>query len=889
MLRYVALGLYNVLLQSECVGDDCFRHQEAVIRRVTVHPNYGKDPRNNNIALVELQFPANLTNPHIGPICMPFVKELQKSKPLNLVVTSEEYFDLRSKQLTELAPSVCQRQLAQEGFLTSVKNVPWCAVDSDNRGQSPLMLNAGAALQALLQFDDQQLYFLRGVNLRNNLPNELPYLPELFTNVDRFLDWIVDNMKFKELEALWPTATKGSVTSREVRLKPIKHAEKRRLFNFTDCGRMSVSNETMDSNIIPWMGYLASDQTHLNATKDTRCAVTLISEWYVVGLAVCFSSNSTEYSVLFGINSVNGLKECTECVHPTQTIPVQKIIIHPRYSNSDYDNDIALAKLARPVDTSRPHVKPICLPLMDEVRSYDTSSLVAVSENEEGSHYLLAPIDDRYVDSTECQKRWVEMGLQFAIENVKICAQLERAPNNECFDLLTGASLHTIQPINTEDRHFLRGILEIKSKVCSSYFPLGAENVTDESSFTKSLAVLISEWYAIVPKRSVTSNISWRLMILGKYNPDDPTNCYTSTCEITHQMVEIKNVIVPPIDHPRQMLALIELLEPANLKLPYISPICLPFMQQLQRKTPTEVTISSNKQFAIVSKKLTMIDYLNCQQRLLLATHFVTFDGDFPCAIEAEKFRQVSLPSSLGSPLQMPVRMGGRARYFLYGMDTNEENIFSDLVYGPYLFGTIEPADLDWIVENMQFKERNTSLPIETRSADRERVSLAPMPDTSKRNLFNFNTCGINTLLSESYGLSSLVMSSTKERTSDFTVTRIENRYLHRDECQQRWNGLAVSFTVDNMKSCIITKRSSDDKCVGVFTGAALHTLQRVQSSDRHFLRGYVLILPRGCSVYYPAVYTNTEHYLSWMLENMDEPLFASNGSADLRDKLIFT
>ncbi|XP_035891849.1 uncharacterized protein LOC118503077 [Anopheles stephensi] len=545
----------------------------------------------------------------------------------------------------------------------------------------------------------------------------------------------------------------------------------------------------------------------------------------------------------------------------------------------------------------------------------------------------------------------------------------------------------------------------------------GAENVTDESSFTKSLAVLISEWYAIVPKRSVTSNISWRLMILGKYNPDDPTNCYTSTCEITHQMVEIKNVIVPPIDHPRQMLALIELLEPANLKLPYISPICLPFMQQLQRKTPTEVTISSNKQFAIVSKKLTMIDYLNCQQRLLLATHFVTFDGDFPCAIEAEKFRQVSLPSSLGSPLQMPVRMGGRARYFLYGMDTNEENIFSDLVYGPYLFGTIEPADLDWIVENMQFKERNTSLPIETRSADRERVSLAPMPDTSKRNLFNFNTCGINTLLSESfssypipwtgnvfsnatyfnvsrcsvtlisewyavgpaycfgdvkeeynilfgfssdstnrecaklnttapcklpeqripvekiivhpqydrpsysndialvklarpadtsqrnvrpiclplldevrsYGLSSLVMSSTKERTSDFTVTPIENRYLHRDECQQRWNGLAVSFTVDTMKSCIITKRSSDDKCVGVFTGAALHTLQRVQSSDRHFLRGYVLILPRGCSVYYPAVYTNTEHYLSWMLENMDEPLFTSNGSADLREKLIFT
>uniref|UniRef100_A0A182S7B8 Peptidase S1 domain-containing protein n=1 Tax=Anopheles maculatus TaxID=74869 RepID=A0A182S7B8_9DIPT len=168
----------------------------------------------------------------------------------------------------------------------------------------------------------------------------------------------------------------------------------------------------------------------------------------------------------------------------------------------------------------------------------------------------------------------------------------------------------------------------------------GAENVTDEASLTRSLVVLISEWYAIVPKRTVTNNMSWRLLILGKYNPDDPTNCYTSTCEITHQMVEIKNVIVPPIDHPRQVLALIELLEPANFKLPYIRPICLPFMQQLWRNKPTEVTIASNREFTIVSKKLTMIDYLNCQQRLLLATHLVKFDGDFPCAIEAEKFRQ---------------------------------------------------------------------------------------------------------------------------------------------------------------------------------------------------------------------------------------------------------
>uniref|UniRef100_A0A182SB39 Peptidase S1 domain-containing protein n=1 Tax=Anopheles maculatus TaxID=74869 RepID=A0A182SB39_9DIPT len=341
--RYLVMGLYNILLQSECRGDSCVPYQEGVIRHVIVHPSYEKDPRNHNIALIELQQPANLTNPHISPICMPFIKELQKSKPLDLVVTSEEEYDVRSKQLTGLAPTACQRQLAQEGFLTSARNVPWCAVDADNRGQSALLLNPGASLQALLQFDEQQRYFLRGVNLRNNLPNEFPYLPELFTNVDRFLDWIVDSMKFKEPEPMWPTATK-SVSSRQVSVNPIRNTSKNRLLDFNNCGRMSTSNETVDSNIIPWMGYLSSDKTLLNATKDSRCAVTLISEWYAVGLAHCFSSNSTKYSILFGINSVQGLKECTECVYPTQTIPVERITIHPQYNNSTYNNDIALVK-----------------------------------------------------------------------------------------------------------------------------------------------------------------------------------------------------------------------------------------------------------------------------------------------------------------------------------------------------------------------------------------------------------------------------------------------------------------------------------------------------------------------------------------------------------------
>uniref|UniRef100_A0A182PBQ4 Peptidase S1 domain-containing protein n=1 Tax=Anopheles epiroticus TaxID=199890 RepID=A0A182PBQ4_9DIPT len=1662
--RSAVIGLYNLIQQSECTGDSCVKPLELNIRKITVHPNYAKDPRNYNIALVELAEPANHT--YIQPICMPFLKEwLLKSVPLNLVVTSNEEFDMRSKQLTALTPTTCQRQLAQEGFLTSAKTVPWCAVDGDIRGQSALLLNGGAPLQALLKFDENQRYFLRGINLRNNVSNEFPYLPEMFTNVDRFIEWVVENMKFKATSFNEPKVA----DPKRVDLPPIRNGAKSSLVDFNNCGIIPPTNGSSNNRpTIPWMGYLLT-----NATVDmpSKCAITLISEWYAVGLATCFADHEEEYSALFGVNSVNNQTSCigtaTECGASSQRIPVRKVTIHPQYDGTDFSYDIALLQLARAVDTSQPTITPICLPVLDDVRSYDTSSMVAVAENQEATHYLIYPAGNRYIESSECQKLWDDLAVNLAIENGKICILLEIAPNNECYDLLIGSSLQTVQKIGSSERHFLRGIVEIKARFCTLHFPLvytntdhhldwllenmedvkgptnppalsydlreklifaihqargqenhltcgrrkvksvylihngidakaghwpwhvaifhnkgkqreyacggaivdentiltaahciyttngvvplnqisvhlgllnlkeeneftqthslqeiivhpryssvsiindialiklstnitmtkyvqpvclwtmdsnqelivgrngtivgfglserdvvsdqlkqaligvadaltciasdrtvfgthltseifcgkgqadvsacngdsgggmffevggkwfvrglvsftplrgntglcnpqkytaytdvakhlewisqyidqrvlsfesdvldidydeklrlfnfdtcgiksstvlsdgsswtlpwlgfvilsgiadsiasarcvvtlisdwyaigpahcfandgversillggtsessksecinrngttkcthptqtlrieriithpkydassfgnnivliellqaantskpnvkpicisaipelrasqmtnlsvasysrqinsyrtqdvnqynteqcmaqyadlgltvswknmrfcaqtvsdgesgcvslrsgaplqelrsfgerehyflrgfevfglacasetppvynnidayldwilynmrynmvesvddiristenttkqtiesewsklqqqpgkeqlrlfdmdtcgitstrvenlgqitilpwigffqAAENVTDEYSSTRSLVVLISEWYALTPKRSVQERVTWRLVILGKYNPDDPTNCYTSTCGITHQMVEIKNVIIPPPDYPRQVFALLELLEPANLKIPFIRPICLPFMEQLYRQNPTEVVISSNKSFTIESKKLIMIDYLNCQQRLLLGTHFVTFDGDFPCAIEAEKLRQIPLSSNLGSPLQMPVRYGGRTRYFLYGVDYNEPHIFADLVYGPYLFGTVEMADLDWIVENMRDKELQTSFLTKKKN---ERVILKPFQHASKRGWFNFNICGESsssypmpwignvypktsnvskcsvTLISEwyvvgptycfddptqqhiiafglhsdtaelecrkannsescvlpvqrivtqkifihpqhnrfhyaneialaqlakpvdmshanvkpiclpiidavrSYDISSLAMSSTGPTSStDNRITNVDDRYLDTAECQKRWQGLSVSFTVDSSKHCVIAQRSVDDKCVGVFAGASLHSLHRVETTDRHFLRGFNVILPRGCSVYYPLVYTNTDECLGWIFETMEQP---AGLTFDLRKELVFT
>ncbi|XP_040164889.1 uncharacterized protein LOC120901254 [Anopheles arabiensis] len=467
--RSVVLGQFNYIFQQRCAGDTCFRAVEAAIRRIIVHPNYAEDPLSYNIALVELAEPANLLNPSIRPICMPFLSELQNQKPIEVVVASNELHVMKIKPLTVLHTTTCQRQLALEGFLISKQTVPWCAVDEDNRIQS-LLLNAGAPLQARLQFDEDQRVFLRGINLRNNLPNELPYLPELFTNVDRFLEWIVDNMKGKEPNAQSKTdLTKA--TDRRINLPPIQYASKRKMFNFSNCGIMPSANESSNSYpTIPWLGFLYS-----NATNKTpkKCVVTLISEWYAVSLAACFSDNSKEHSILLDGKTRWGCIQSATCLDdPSKWIPVRQVIIHPQYDSVNHRNDIALIHLARALDTSDPNVKPICLPVLDEVRSYETSRLATIEVNA-GSAYLINPNPgERYVESSECQKRWNDLAVNFAIDNSKICFSFKLSPNKQCFGLLIGSSLQTIQQTSSGERHFLRGILQIKPLLCELHYPV---------------------------------------------------------------------------------------------------------------------------------------------------------------------------------------------------------------------------------------------------------------------------------------------------------------------------------------------------------------------------------------------------------------------------------
>ena len=117
-------------------------------------------------------------------------------------------------------------------------------------------------------------------------------------------------------------------------------------------------------------------------------------------------------------------------------------------------------------------------------------------------------------------------------------------------------------------------------------------------------------------------------------------------------------------------------------------------------------------------------------------------------------------------------------------------------------------------------------------------------------------------------------------------LLNVDDRYIHLTDCEKRWQGLKVKFTFDESRHCVIVKRTTNDECVKVFTGASLHSLQRLESSERHFLRGFEVFGPKICSIYYPVVYTNTDGYMDWIMETMEQP---AGLPFDLRKELIFS
>ncbi|XP_052889995.1 transmembrane protease serine 9-like [Anopheles moucheti] len=476
--RSIILGYtrYNPLLAIECAFRACDPpYQEVQIKNITIHPGYNATTNMHNLALIELLDPANTTKPFISPICLPLTEKFRNSTPFELLVPKYIYHEESSK-LLPLDLLNCQERFAQDSYLVTLTDHDRCAVLDKDYGEAATV-KSGAPLQTLLQVGEKRRYFLGGINILQDLVNyHNPNYPYLFTDINAYLDWILENMQLHDRET--PSVNLSSDAIR-VDPMPVRRTSKGRLFNFKTCGlytKDSSLNGTYEAE--PWSGFLFTRNPLFNSTAFARCAVVLISEWYVVGMASCLPQEK-ELFVQFGGYIGTTKENCYEfdgetlCRPITHMVPVEKSIVHPRYSRASYANDIALIQLATPADITQKHVTPICLPIMDPVRSYDVSSLATVTFGTNTGSFVTAKVDRRYIDPPECQRRWDGLALHLQIQHTKRCSLLEYDPDEPCSGILAfpGFALHTTQEWLGTKRHFIRGLLVMEPRLCSSYYP----------------------------------------------------------------------------------------------------------------------------------------------------------------------------------------------------------------------------------------------------------------------------------------------------------------------------------------------------------------------------------------------------------------------------------
>uniref|UniRef100_A0A182NF46 Peptidase S1 domain-containing protein n=1 Tax=Anopheles dirus TaxID=7168 RepID=A0A182NF46_9DIPT len=446
--RYFTVGsLGNFLF---CRTVKCKEYIDVMdVKKITIHPDFAKDPRANDIALIEFWQPVILKNPYINPICLPFTQSMRNGEPISLTMSTIDLFYTQSRQLKQLNATNCQQQFLRDGYAINHQDISLCALDSDQEKQPPVPVLPGAPLQALLHFKGAKRYFLRGLyyDISDRFVNQNAYSPYLFTDIERYFDWIFDEIEGNINQDILIRSDGNDrlpvaeLENDQKNLLPIDNPAKRRLFDFNACGtgsRTFVSGRSINLTY-PWFGIINSPYT------NNRCQATLVSARYLVGLASCVK-NYTD--ITLGV----------ERSETTRRIPIQRVIVHPQYTSGDVNNDIALIQLESPVNITI--MKPICLPIPDEVRAmgYRRSNLATIGNFTEAIGLLATKVGSRYVHSSYCQKYWRSKSKNLANVNSTICVYSLPLTSDERYTQFEGSPIFNTQNFNEQARQFLHGI-----------------------------------------------------------------------------------------------------------------------------------------------------------------------------------------------------------------------------------------------------------------------------------------------------------------------------------------------------------------------------------------------------------------------------------------------
>uniref|UniRef100_A0AAG5DTX7 Peptidase S1 domain-containing protein n=1 Tax=Anopheles atroparvus TaxID=41427 RepID=A0AAG5DTX7_ANOAO len=235
----------------------------------------------------------------------------------------------------------------------------------------------------------------------------------------------------------------------------------------------------------PWMVLLESTKS-----EELPCGGSLINDRHVLTAAHCVKAR-TITGVRVGVHDLNADGRCDDSIHFTddydiidgdaepdvdgwyyascgpsvQRIPIEEIMIHPKYSPRSKRNDLAIVRLQYPTIIGY-SVIPICLPLTAQLRAYRPSdSFVTgwgVTETGERSavlRYAVLPT----LPLPDCAMRIKELDRMIMLDDGHLCA----GGNNKSAHC-HGDSGGPLQYISESTRFVLQGVVSFGLKTCGT-------------------------------------------------------------------------------------------------------------------------------------------------------------------------------------------------------------------------------------------------------------------------------------------------------------------------------------------------------------------------------------------------------------------------------------
>ncbi|CAH0728254.1 unnamed protein product, partial [Brenthis ino] len=205
----VRIGEFDIRSKEDCQGEYpltiCESHiQDISVEEVIPHKDYQRTPIENDIALLRLRKPINLTLKNAKPVCLPVPKELRELQITSgdkrgtvtgwgLTETGSESAILRKVNIPILSAVTCRefynKNLAPGSPDMTLNKI--CAGEMDKDSCSG---DSGGPL--MLEDEVDGIYRTIQYGIVSFGPRQCGSLfPGVYTDVTKYIKWILDNMK----------------------------------------------------------------------------------------------------------------------------------------------------------------------------------------------------------------------------------------------------------------------------------------------------------------------------------------------------------------------------------------------------------------------------------------------------------------------------------------------------------------------------------------------------------------------------------------------------------------------------------------------------------------------------------------------------------------------